>query len=112
MVYVVVVAETALTKRIERYLKLRGAYWVKQHGSARGRRGVPDLACTFRGISVWFEVKNPGGTGRLSKQQELEIAKIRKAGGLVAVVESVEDVAETLDKVDDVLPPQSIPFAA
>ncbi len=53
-------------------------------------RGVPDLVCMANGVTVWIEVKHPGGTGRLSQLQEIMIEKMRAKGGVVYVVDSIE----------------------
>lgn len=53
-------------------------------------RGVPDLVCMANGVTVWIEVKHPGGTGRLSRLQEIMIENMRAKGALVYVVDSIE----------------------
>jgi hypothetical protein len=53
------------------------------------RRGVPDLLLVFPGGEIVFlELKNPAGTGRLSKLQLVEINRLRHQGATVYVVDS------------------------
>jgi Holliday junction resolvase len=59
------------------------------------RRGVPDRLIVLPGGRVMFiEVKAPGG--RLSKLQEVEIARLRKLGASVRVIWSLEAIAGVL----------------
>jgi hypothetical protein len=54
------------------------------------RAGVPDIYCIYRGQSYWLEVKSL--TGKLSKVQQEEIARMKAAGARVFTVRSLEDV--------------------
>ena len=55
------------------------------------RRGVPDRLIVLPGGRVRFvEVKAPGG--RLSKLQEIEIARLRRLGMRVDIVSSIDQV--------------------
>ena len=59
------------------------------------RRGVPDRLIVLPGGRVRFvEVKAPGG--RLSKLQEIEIARLRSLGASVGVIWSLDAIAEVL----------------
>lgn len=61
------------------------------------RRGVPDLILVFPGGEVVFiELKNPSGKGRLSKLQQVEIAKLRDQGATVYVCDSKEEIEEII----------------
>jgi hypothetical protein len=53
------------------------------------RRGVPDRLIVLPGDRIFFaEVK--GDVGRLSKLQEVEIARLRKLGARVDIVSSID----------------------
>lgn len=62
----------------------------------QGRSGAPDLWCFFpKGKLVIVESK--ASDGRLSKQQEAEIARLRHYGQTVLVAYSREDVDKIID---------------
>jgi hypothetical protein len=88
--------EKAITKKITDWLKtLEGCWYYKVAASSKGgvsfmRPGVPDIYCIYRGQSYWLEVKS--STGRLSKVQQEEIARMQAAGARVFTVRSLEDV--------------------
>ena len=58
--------------------------------------GIPDICAIIDGHFYGFEVKRPEG-GRLSKLQELTIAKINAAGGTAAVVSYPADVQRIIE---------------
>jgi hypothetical protein len=89
--------ERALTDKILRYLKAQPAcYCWKQHGGQFGTSGLPDIICCVHGHFVAFEVKRPAGdshqAGKLTKLQEIAIAKIQAAGGIAVTVTSLTEV--------------------
>lgn len=86
-------SEKSIVDAITKYLRAKGAYVVKQHGSQYGRAGVPDLLVCYEGRFYGFEVKKPVG-GVVSKLQLIEIDRIKAAGGIAAVVTSVQQVKE------------------
>ena len=59
------------------------------------RAGTPDILACVRGRFVALEVKTP--TGRLAPIQEHQLARIKEAGGVVAVVRSLDEVRSVLD---------------
>lgn len=65
--------------KIKAYIESVGGWWVKFHGNAFTREGVPDLLCCINGKFLAIEVKSD--TGKPSKLQINEIRKINKAGG-------------------------------
>lgn len=77
----------------------RGGFCFKVHGNEYTMAGVPDIAGTFLGWSVWCETKMPGN--KPSKIQLRRHHQIRKAGGLVVVGYSVTDVMEMLDHLEN-----------
>ena len=56
-----------------------------------GHAGVPDLVAMAKGRVVFIEVKNPNGTGRLSRLQEVAIRDIQSRGVPVHVINSTEE---------------------
>jgi hypothetical protein len=91
--------EDAIIGAVTRLIRDRGGYVVKQHGSAYGRSGVPDLLCCYVGRFLGLEAKRPGMAGP-TKLQLHELGQIRQAGGIAGVVRSREDAAAILDGVD------------
>ncbi len=87
--------EAKLTKRIIDYLKKLKedglpVEWVKLHISPLQRAGDPDLHVTYHGHSHWMEIK--AGKRKATTLQEHRLEQWRKAGAVVGVVRSVEDV--------------------
>lgn len=90
-------SEKSIVKSIQRYLTSIGAWHSNEHGSEFGRRGIPDLLVCYRGKFFAFEVKKPK-VGVLSTIQKIEIARIRKAGGVAEVVTSAAQVKEIIER--------------
>ena len=88
--------ERTITDKILRWLRSQPECWCfKVLGGGSQSRGVPDIVGCWRGRFFALEVKRPQ-LGRLSKLQAYVIGQIQKAGGLVAVVRSLEEVRELL----------------
>ena len=88
-------SEKSIVDAITKYLRIKGAYVVKQHGSQYGRAGVPDLLVCYKGRFFAFEVKKPEGT--VSMLQKIEIGRVQDAGGIACVVYGVEQVKGILN---------------
>lgn len=89
--------ETKLHRAIQ--ARLRREYgariWLtKVHSSGYLRRGVPDLLICVDGRAVALEVKTPNG--RVSEDQERELAAFDGAGGTAAVVRSPDEAARVV----------------
>lgn len=87
--------ETAVKDKIEALLRERKIWFVKVHGEAMQKRGIPDLICCYEGRFVALEVKDKGNFA--TPLQRYELARIAKAGGEQAVVYSVADVEKVLE---------------
>ena len=91
--------EKDIVAAIMRHLKtVPGCFAFKEHGGMYGTAGLPDIICCYRGRFIGFEVKTP--EGRLSKLQEITIAKIKAAKGEAFKVTSVEEVRLILEKLN------------
>lgn len=77
--------------KIKKFIESVGGWWVKFHGNAFTRDGIPDLLCCVNGKFLAIEVKGDGGEP--SKLQLREINKIDEAGG-VALVSYPDDFDE------------------
>lgn len=103
--------ERVTVKAITAHLARRGAWFLKVVPTGRGRRGIPDILCCYRGIFVALEVKRgdvPLSASQPTELQKVELAAIKRAGGISAVVRSVDDAAEILDQVDNLGPPPAL----
>jgi len=95
------ILERDLIAGIRRYLSSLGSdvFYFKEHGSAYGSSGVPDIVCCYQGRFLGLEAKLPGG--RLTELQKRAIDKINRAGGIARRVESVEDVRAVIKQADE-----------
>jgi hypothetical protein len=92
-------AEKDIVTAIMRYLKtVPQAFCWKEHGGMYGTAGLPDIICCIGGRFIAFEVKIP--SGKLTKLQEVTIAKIKAAKGEAFKVTSVEDVKVILENLE------------
>ena len=82
---------------VERYLvrrtkeaggEIRKVRWV-------GRRGAPDRLVMLPGVTIWVELKRPGGVTQ--PHQEREHGKLKKMGQQVVVIDSKQAI-DTLFK--------------
>lgn len=92
--------EKSIVAGVTKRLRERGAYVVKQHGSAYTRAGVPDLLCCYRGYFLGLEVKRPGDKGP-TLLQAFEMQRIETAGGRSRVVRALGDAVSLLDEIDN-----------
>ena len=92
--------EKDITAAIMRYLKtVPGCFCWKQHGGQFGTAGLPDVICCIRGRFVAFEVKT--ASGKLTKLQEVTIAKIQAAGGVAHKVTGVQEVKDIIKNLEN-----------
>lgn len=89
--------ETVLTNKIIKAVRARRGTWIRKIHGNRFTAGIPDLVCCEMGKFFAFEVKAPGRPCKGSALQEAEIDKIRQADGYALVVNTVEQVIDTLD---------------
>lgn len=94
--------EAALTRKIVKRMRERGAWAEKVHGGPHQARGIPDIVAVYRGHGMGLEVKVPGREGTLTNLQRAKLRHIRKAGGVSAMVTSVEEVDAIMDYIDSV----------
>ena len=87
--------EREIVAAILRHLKTMPHCFVwKTHGGMYSTAGIPDIIACMGGRFVALEVKQPGG--KPTRLQEITLGKIREAGGIAAVVTSVEEAKQTL----------------
>lgn len=89
-------SEKIIVNHILKYLKsLEGCFAWKEHGGKYGTAGIPDIICCYHGKFYSFEVKMP--VGKLTKLQEVTLAKIQNSGGSAVKVTSLEEVKVILN---------------
>lgn len=83
--------ESDLIQSIARYLKtIPALFFWKEHGGLYGTAGIPDIIVCFKGRFLALECKVGRNTPTLLQAQT--IRKITDAGGIAAVVRTVEEV--------------------
>lgn len=90
--------ESRIKKAIREALKERGAFWSLVPEGTFAKPGDPDMIVCYKGRFIGMEGKT--SSGRLSDVQKLRMEQIEAAGGIYAVVRSVEDAMAVLDKID------------
>lgn len=88
--------EDAIVKSIRRWLKsLPRCYHEKRWGGGYSKAGQPDISGCINGRSFQLEVKRPGGV--LGDRQRIELDMWERAGAVVGVVYSLDDVRRLFD---------------
>lgn len=65
-----------------------------------GVNGIPDFCGIWKGKPFYIEAKAPGCVGDTTDNQKNRHAEIEKAGGIVLVVSSVEELETGMKTVD------------
>lgn len=87
--------ESQLIQNIRKYLAtLPECFYWKEHGGQYGTAGIPDIIVCYKGRFIALEAKV--GRNQPTRLQAATIVQIRHAGGIAAVVRSVEDVKAVL----------------
>jgi hypothetical protein len=90
--------ESGLVDKIRIHLKgIEGLFFWKEHGGQFGTSGLPDIVCCYKGRFIGLEVKTD--KGKTTVLQEVTLRRIRNAGGIVAVVRSVDEVLAVIESV-------------
>jgi len=63
-------------------------------GNSYGMRGIPDVCGTVGAAALFWEIKT--AKGQVSPSQQIVHEAIRRAGGTVSVVRSLEDAEDAL----------------
>lgn len=87
--------ESDIQKKIIDYLQSEGAWTVKTIQC--NKAGVPDILCCLNGRFIALEVKTE--KGKASALQLRNIKQINHAGGIAAIVRSVEDTKQILKEL-------------
>ena len=87
--------EKAVENKIKKWLKDKGYWFFKVHGSIFQPSGIPDILACIDGKFVAIEVKRTKG-GVVSPLQKAQIQKIKENGGIAGVACSMEEFLEIL----------------
>ena len=94
--------EGKLRDRITAYLKTRRDVWfMKVVGNSVQKAGVADFLICYRGRFIAVELKRPDGKGEATERQLLELKKVRNAGVIGVVIESLEELKELLGGIEN-----------
>lgn len=66
------------------------------------RPGTPDRLFVWEGLTVWLEVKKPGG--KLSDDQADTIKKLERAGNIVFIIDNPDQLIKILDGMRTLFP--------
>lgn len=86
--------ERVVKDKVRKLLDELGCYYVMPVTGGYGTQGAPDFLVCHRGRFIGIETK--AGKGRTTTLQELNLSKIRNAGGVALVI--YEDDIERLKK--------------
>ena len=89
--------EGKVKKSVRQVLDRLGAYYVMPVTGGYGRQGAPDFLVCYQG--KFFGIETKAGKGKTTALQELNLTKIRDAGGVALVVyeDDVKDLEATLN---------------
>ena len=93
--------EGKLRDQVTAYLKTRRDVWfMKVVGNSIQKAGVADFLICYRGRFLAEELKRPDGKGEATTRQLLELKKVRNAGGMGVVIESLDELVKLLGEID------------
>lgn len=90
--------EGTLKRDIRRFLTESGAFWSNVQGGPGSKPGDPDIVVCFRGRYIGLEAKSHNG--RQTPIQRTRENEIRNAGGIYAIVRTVDDVKVVLEGIE------------
>ena len=88
--------DSQLIQSIRKYLAtLPECFFWQEHGGQYGTAGIPDIIVCYKGRFYGLEAKV--GKNQPTRLQAATIEQIRHAGGVAAVVRSVDEVKEIMN---------------
>lgn len=93
--------EKKVKKQVRALLDELGAYYVMPVTGGYGSQGAPDFLVCLRGKFVGIETK--AGKGKTTALQDLNLQKIRDAGGVALVIyeTDIDKLKHILENNDD-----------
>lgn len=91
--------EAKVKRAIKEALNAYGAYHCMPPANGYGRSGIPDILACYRGQFIAIEAK--AGKNTTTALQDLELDKIRSAGGISLVINerNLDDLTQVLDRL-------------
>jgi hypothetical protein len=86
--------EARLRSNIVKRLNAYSGFWFVTHADQYGTGGLPDIIGCYNGRFVGLEVKLPGKEHTLTQRQSHVLAKITAAGGIGAMVTTVDQAMD------------------
>ena len=80
--------EGTVKAHAEKALKRLGCYYFLPSIGGYGRKGIPDIIVCYKGRFIGIECKFDATKNPPTKLQQLELAKIKKAGGIAIVFDT------------------------
>jgi len=94
-------AETNFQQRLQVLIRRRHGYVPKKnHGNMITVKGLHDLPITYKGLSLFWEVKAPEDSSPVSEEQGIHCRLAKKAGGITAIISNMSQAITILDHVD------------
>lgn len=87
--------EGRIVAAIQQIVRDEGGQAIKTH-PAMGIAGLPDLLITVYGLSLVWEIKQPGRESTVSRRQQHWLNKFAAAGAHTAVVTSTHQARQLL----------------
>lgn len=93
--------EKKVKKKVRALLDELGAYYVMPVTGGYGSQGAPDFLVCLRGKFIGIETK--AGKGKTTALQDLNLQKIRDAGGVALVIyeTDIDKLKHILENNDD-----------
>lgn len=93
--------ETAFQSRIQTLIRKNGGYVPKKnHGNMITVIGLHDLPFTYKGFSMYWEIKTPETSKNVSVEQGIHCRLARRAGAFTAIISTVEQAKMILNHLD------------
>lgn len=93
--------EGRVKQAVKKWLSDREIYYYMPVSYGMGRNGAPDLICCYQGRFLGIECKAPGKRRDVTPNQIRELTAIKKAGGIVLIVDDVSLLDAALGDAHD-----------
>ena len=94
-------AETNFQQSLQVLIRRRKGYVPKKnHGNMITVKGLHDLPITYKGLSLFWEVKAPEDPSPVSVEQGIHCRLAKKAGGITAIISNMSQAVTILDHID------------
>lgn len=93
--------ETNFQQRLQVLIRRRGGYVPKKnHGNMITIKGLHDLPFTYKGLSLYWEVKAPDNPSEVSDEQGIHCRLAKKSGGITAIIRDISEATTILNHID------------